>query len=202
MLQSMEQVVKIKMMVNQLFHEFAYNMFWKKLFLHSPIGIICPSWKHFLAQDSCSDASLGGPSDLEELESTTSPGSSSDLVSDASTASSDRLGRIIQQLQHLKLVGVAKQQPLETVESVVVDSSDDEGSSGESRGPTGEVSTSTESRTERIVELLKATKEKQLMMSQGKHADSPTPLTSTNKKAETANPYVMPSHVSLDWYME
>lgn len=163
--------------------------------------MICPSWKHLLAQDSCSDASLGGPSGLEELESTTSPGSSSDLVSDASTASSDRLGRVIQQLQQLKLVGVAKQQPLETVESVVVDSSDDEGSSGESRGPTGEVSTSTESRTEHIVKLLKATKDKQLMMSQGKHADT-TPPASTNKKAETANPYVLPSHVSLDWYME
>lgn len=83
---------------------------------------------------------------------------------------------------------------------MVVDSSDDEGPSGESRGPTGEVSTSTESRTDRIVKLLKATKEKQLMMSQGKHAD-PTPPAPTIKKAETANPYVMPSHVSLDWYM-
>ena len=157
-----------------------------------------------LAQDSSSEASLGGPSDLVELESTTS-GSNADLVSmsDASTASSDRLGRIIQQLHHLKLSQVkTKQTPMETVDSVVIDSSDDdaEDSSGKSSGLTGEVSTSTESPATRVAKLLKVAKEKRLMTSQGKHATNPIPSVSTNKKAQSANPYVMPNHVSLDWY--
>ena len=83
-----------------------------------------------------------------------------------------------------------KAKTVETVESVVVDSGDED-SSGKSRGGlTGEVSISSESRTDRIAKLLNIAKEKRLTKSQGKNATttSPAPPVPTNEKAEKANP--------------
>lgn len=176
------------------------------------ISLIClPIYKYkkrisiyiyIYAQDTHSTATLGGPDDLEELASTCAPGS--ECVSGAS-GSSERLGRIIDQLRQLKCGNPeVSKEPMDKVEvkpvdTMVVASSDEE---NEPVVPPPV----NESRTVQIAKLLKAAKtaKEQRLMAMKSHdgggASSPSAPAAMvpqipNEKKKHENPYVLPDHV-------
>ena len=142
---------------------------------------------------------------MEELASTCAPGSECVSDTSASTASSVRLGRIIDQLRGLKC---GKPEPEKSKEPMVDGSVEVERvdcmeiSSDEEKLP---VAPPNEPRTVRIAKILKAAKEKRLMaMKSGGHDGSVASSSCVpaavvpeipHEKTKEKNPYVLPHHV-------
>ena len=143
--------------------------------------------------------SKGVPTDIEELSavSTCSPDSSSGVSLGVSSAASDKLGRVIEQLKNFKLAQTTpcpETNPHSSAENANkttdVVSTDDAGvnfGDHHAKAPCNG-----ESRTERIARILKAAKEKRLQ-------SQATQATVDDGDTAVLNPYLLPDHVS--WYL-
>ena len=141
------------------------------------------------------DSAQGSPADLEDLSSTTSPGSSSDLFTDVSKDS--KLGRVIAQLQSLKMVFKEKPKCEGHREIVEVSSEDDSPMT---------VKYSVDPKSKRTVkDVLKEARDRRL---QGKGKPHDEGATSNPKAVDLAeglgkkNPYVVPEHVAWNYIVK